>query len=108
MQELQRNREALDDAEKALRELRIEADLAGVPAEWRVVSAAPSPEPAPAAGDAPPEPSTEAASIIDITPFPRMRTPLPRRAPLFPIDIVDPPPASELCREDSPRTDRSP
>lgn len=38
-QELARNREALDAAEKALRELRIEADLAGVPAEWRVVAA---------------------------------------------------------------------
>ncbi|MEZ4330171.1 MAG: hypothetical protein R3F35_00315 [Myxococcota bacterium] len=37
-QELQRNREDLETAEKALRELRIEADLAGVPAEWRVVS----------------------------------------------------------------------
>lgn len=47
-QELQRNREALDAAEKALRELRIEADLAGVPAEWRVVSAV-GPD-APAAG----------------------------------------------------------
>jgi hypothetical protein len=41
-QELVRNREALDEAEKALRELRIEADLAGVPAEWRVVAASPS------------------------------------------------------------------
>lgn len=44
-QEIQRNRESLDEAEKALRELRIEADLAGVPPEWRVV----------AAGDAQPE-----------------------------------------------------
>jgi hypothetical protein len=46
-QELVRNREALESAEKALRELRIEADLAGVPAEWRVVAsnpALPSPE----------------------------------------------------------------
>lgn len=34
-QELARNRERLDEAEKALRELRIEADLAGVPAAWR-------------------------------------------------------------------------
>lgn len=34
-QELARNREALDAAEKALRDLRIEADLAGVPAAWR-------------------------------------------------------------------------
>jgi hypothetical protein len=40
-QELVRNREALDEAEKALRELRIEADLAGVPPEWRVVAASP-------------------------------------------------------------------
>lgn len=40
-QQLQRNREALDVAEKALRELRIEADLAGVPAAWRVVAASP-------------------------------------------------------------------
>lgn len=50
-QELQRNREALDAAEKALRELRIEADLAGVPAEWRIVSrvepGAPAAEPEP-------------------------------------------------------------
>jgi hypothetical protein len=46
-QELQRNREALDEAEKALRELRIEADLAGVPPEWRVVAASPTPAPAP-------------------------------------------------------------
>jgi len=38
-QELQRNREALDAAEKALRELKIEADLAGVPADWRVAAA---------------------------------------------------------------------
>jgi hypothetical protein len=45
-QELVRNREALDTAEKALRELRIEADLAGVPAEWRVVAASPTPAPA--------------------------------------------------------------
>jgi hypothetical protein len=37
-QELQRNREDLETAEKALRELRIEADLAGVPPDWRVVS----------------------------------------------------------------------
>lgn len=40
-QQLQREREALDEAEKALRELRIEADLAGVPAEWRIVAASP-------------------------------------------------------------------
>ncbi len=45
-QELARNREALDTAEKALRELRIEADLAGVPAEWRVVASTPAPPPA--------------------------------------------------------------
>lgn len=45
-QELQRNREDLETAEKALRELRIEADLAGVPADWRVVSSL-------APGDAP-------------------------------------------------------
>ncbi len=41
-QELGRNREALEEAEKALRELRIEADLAGVPAEWRVVATSPA------------------------------------------------------------------
>jgi len=46
-QELQRNREALDEAEKALRELRIEADLAGVPPEWRVVASTPPPAPDP-------------------------------------------------------------
>lgn len=40
-QQLQREREALDEAEKALRELRIEADLAGVPAEWRIVASSP-------------------------------------------------------------------
>ncbi|MBK7947250.1 MAG: hypothetical protein IPK00_00495 [Deltaproteobacteria bacterium] len=42
-QQLQRDREALDQAEKALRELRIEADLAGVPAEWRMVASSPPP-----------------------------------------------------------------
>lgn len=45
-QQLQRNREALNAAEKAQRELRIEADLAGVPAGWRVVAATP-PSPPP-------------------------------------------------------------
>ncbi len=44
-QELVRNREALEEAEKALRELKIEADLAGVPAGWRVVASSPSPAP---------------------------------------------------------------
>ncbi|MEM9175022.1 MAG: hypothetical protein AAGC67_07285 [Myxococcota bacterium] len=34
-QELLRNRESLEAAERALRELRIEADLAGVPVDWR-------------------------------------------------------------------------
>jgi len=34
-QELKRNRERVEQAEKALRELRIQADLAGVPASWR-------------------------------------------------------------------------
>lgn len=34
-QELVRKREAYDAAHRALRDLRIEADLAGVPAEWR-------------------------------------------------------------------------
>ncbi len=34
-QELKRQREQLDEANKALRELRIEADLAGVPQGWR-------------------------------------------------------------------------
>lgn len=41
-QELVRSREALEEAEKALRELKIEADLAGVPPAWRVVAANPS------------------------------------------------------------------
>ena len=41
-QDLVRNREALESAEKALRELRIEADLAGVPAEWRVAASNPA------------------------------------------------------------------
>ncbi len=44
-QQLTRNREALDAAEKALRDLRIEAVLAGVPSDWRVVAASP-PRPA--------------------------------------------------------------
>lgn len=48
-QELARNREALDEAQRALRELRIEADLAGVPAEWRLVAGAPTAPPAPPA-----------------------------------------------------------
>ena len=34
-QELERHREELDEAERGLRELRIEADLAGVPSQWR-------------------------------------------------------------------------
>lgn len=34
-QDLVRNRERLEDAERALRDLRIEADLAGVPPDWR-------------------------------------------------------------------------
>lgn len=34
-QELKRKRERLETAERALRELRIEADLAGVPSTWR-------------------------------------------------------------------------
>lgn len=42
-QELDRNRERLDAAEKALRELRIEADLAGVPRAWRGDGDAPIP-----------------------------------------------------------------
>lgn len=49
-QQLQRQREELEEAEKALRELRIEADLAGVPPAWRVVAAsttAPRPAGAP-------------------------------------------------------------
>lgn len=41
-EELKRNREALVGAERGLRELKIEADLAGVPAEWRVVAARPA------------------------------------------------------------------
>ncbi|MFO0687138.1 MAG: hypothetical protein U0900_00330 [Myxococcota bacterium] len=46
-QQLQKERAALDEAERALRELRIEADLAGVPPEWRVVAANPSAPPTP-------------------------------------------------------------
>ena len=46
-QQLQENREALDQAEKALRELRIEADLAGVPPEWRIVASSPTTSTAP-------------------------------------------------------------
>lgn len=47
-QDLVRNREALEAAERALRELKIEADLAGVPAAWRVVASSPNPpQPAP-------------------------------------------------------------
>ena len=34
-QEIARNRETLEQAERALRDLRIEADLAGVPVDWR-------------------------------------------------------------------------
>lgn len=34
-QEMVRNREQLESAERALRDLRIEADLAGVPPDWR-------------------------------------------------------------------------
>ncbi|MBY0399768.1 hypothetical protein K2X89_05700 [Myxococcota bacterium] len=44
-QQLNRQRADLDQAERALRELRIEADLAGVPAEWRVVATNPAPAP---------------------------------------------------------------
>jgi hypothetical protein len=36
-QELKRNRELVEQAERSLRELRIEADLAGVPSSWRGV-----------------------------------------------------------------------
>ena len=34
-QKLKEDRESLEEAERALRELRIEADLAGVPLDWR-------------------------------------------------------------------------
>ena len=34
-QEILRNRESLEEAERNLRDLRIEADLAGVPVDWR-------------------------------------------------------------------------
>ena len=34
-QEMLRNREGLDEAGRSLRDLRIEADLAGVPGDWR-------------------------------------------------------------------------
>lgn len=34
-QELKSNRDRVDQAERSLRELRIEADLAGVPSTWR-------------------------------------------------------------------------
>ena len=42
-QELLRHRERLDSAERALKELRIEADLASVPVEWRGDDNAPIP-----------------------------------------------------------------
>jgi hypothetical protein len=35
-QQLKEDRDALDAAERAMRELRIEADLAGVPSTWRL------------------------------------------------------------------------
>jgi hypothetical protein len=38
-QELKQNRLELEDADKALRKLQIEADLAGVPRSWRGESA---------------------------------------------------------------------
>lgn len=38
-QQLKRDRERIEAAEKALRELRIEADLAGVPQSWRAAKA---------------------------------------------------------------------
>jgi multidrug efflux pump subunit AcrB len=41
-QELKRNRESVEKAEKALRQLQIEADLAGVPVAWREESESPS------------------------------------------------------------------
>jgi hypothetical protein len=47
-QELKRGREEVDRAERALHELEVEANLAGVPEAWRAV---PRPEPQ-APGDA--------------------------------------------------------
>ena len=44
-QELKRNRDSLEAAEKALRQLRIEADLAGVPVAWREEPSAGKPSP---------------------------------------------------------------
>jgi hypothetical protein len=49
-QEIRRQREDLERAERTLDELSVEANLAGVPEEWR--PSAPEPEP----GDAAPEP----------------------------------------------------
>lgn len=43
-QALVRDRERVEGAEKALRELRIEADLAGVPVTWRSLSGVANPE----------------------------------------------------------------
>ena len=51
-QDIRRQREDVGRAERRLRELEVEASLAGVPAEWRAApaheDAAPEPAPAPA------------------------------------------------------------
>jgi hypothetical protein len=44
-QQLRDDRERIEKAEKDLRELRIEADLAGVPQSWRVAKSGSAPEP---------------------------------------------------------------
>jgi hypothetical protein len=41
-QQLKRNRERIETAERSMRELKIEADLAGVPPGWRIPKAAPT------------------------------------------------------------------
>jgi hypothetical protein len=47
-QELRRNREEVERAERQLQDLEVEANLAGVPVEWRGQPAAPTATPAPA------------------------------------------------------------
>lgn len=44
-QELKRNRERLEEADRRLRELEIQADLAGVPPDWRGEPVPPAPRP---------------------------------------------------------------
>jgi hypothetical protein len=44
-QQLRGDRDSIESAEKAMRELRIEADLAGVPENWRSAAVASAPRP---------------------------------------------------------------